>query len=441
MSDEPQPLRLKPRPPPGGEVPPPPEAPASVPAPVEPADGTGRLRLKPRLIVTDEAAEVAAQSVRAPDFPTAPPVSEAPPPAPASAGPLAEDLPVFKLRPKAKPGALAPPPPFESPASGLPEPPSFAEATSTPVSAENLPPEPPSGRSPTTMPPVSVLSGAPPPEPGGTPAVGEAPEPGAAPEPPAVPGSVPRLSMGGPAPGGAGAPPGVKPGLNLKVSSPPAVKGGRPPVVKPGKPPKVGSVLRKRSALGPVAKVGIGVVVLMLVAAGIFFFPVLFPRPSKPVAVKAPAVSKPVVKDAAAAAAAKAAVDAAKLADAGAAKGVSEQEKADADARDAPAPTPAPAPGTESVMGQSSISSDVKVNNTELNAAPAASPAFRTFVAGASIGGVFQGTPARALVNGAVVREGQVVESSLGISFDRIDSDHKMIYFKDATGAEVSKNY
>jgi hypothetical protein len=33
------------------------------------------------------------------------------------------------------------------------------------------------------------------------------------------------------------------------------------------------------------------------------------------------------------------------------------------------------------------------------------------------------------------------VESSLNITFDHIDVDHKVIYFKDSTGAVVSKNY
>jgi hypothetical protein len=141
---------------------------------------------------------------------------------------------------------------------------------------------------------------------------------------------------------------------------------------------------------------------------------------------------------AAAAAAAKAAADATKLADAVAAKRA-EQAKADAAAQGQDVPTPTPA--TVSVMEQSSLTSDVKVNNTHVDAAPEASAAFRTFVAGASIGGVFQGTPSRALINGTIVREGQVIESSLGIAFDRIDSVNKVIYFKDSTGAVVSKNY
>jgi hypothetical protein len=235
-------------------------------------------------------------------------------------------------------------------------------------------------------------------------------------------------------------PPPVKAGLNIKVAGETPLKGGKPPVVKPGKPGKpgkVGSVLRKRSALSPVAKGGIGVIVVGLAIAGVYAYRIFFPPPAKEVPVKLQTVVRPVAKDVKDdGAAAKAAADAAKLANA-AAKHAADQAKIDASTQAEPTPTPA----TESVMGESSIDPDVKVNNTHLDAAPAASAAFRTFVAGASIGGVFQGKPSRALINGTIVREGQVIESSLGIAFDRIDADQKIIYFKDSTGAEVSKNY
>jgi hypothetical protein len=137
--------------------------------------------------------------------------------------------------------------------------------------------------------------------------------------------------------------------------------------------------------------------------------------------------------------AAKAAADAARLAQDLAARRKADEAKALADAEAQKAPTPTPA--TESVMAMSDLTTDVKVNNTHLDAAPAASAGFRTFVAGAAIGGVFQGKPARALINGTIVREGQVVEGTMGIAFDRIDSIQKIIYFKDSSGAEVSKSY
>jgi hypothetical protein len=274
------------------------------------------------------------------------------------------------------------------------------------------------------MPPISILSAPPPPPPGG------------APEPPAAPGAVPRLSLS--ISSEKAPPPLPGKGLNLKVAAEAAIKAKGKPPVKMGKP---GVVLRKRPALGPVAKAGIAAGVVAVVVAGVFFYRIFFPAPGKIVAIELQPVSHPVpakeVPDAAALAA-KAAADAAKEQAAATAKIRADKEKADAAASQAPL---TPTPETESVMAQSSITTDVKVNNTHLDAAPAASPAFRTFVAGASIGGVFQGTPSRALINGTIVREGQSVEGVLGITFDRIDSVKKIIYFKDSTGAEVSKSY
>jgi hypothetical protein len=227
--------------------------------------------------------------------------------------------------------------------------------------------------------------------------------------------------------------PAAKPGINIKVAGGDNKKGGKPPV-KPGK--GAPAVLRKRSALGPIAKAGIAVVVVAMAVAGVFFYRIFFPAPSQAVSIKVAPIVRPPPVDAAAELLKKAEAD--KLAAAAlAAKHAEDQAKIDA----ANAPTPTPTPASVSVMVQSDLTSDVKVNNTRLDAAPAASAAFRTFVASASIGGVFQGTPARALINGAIVREGQIVESSLAIQFERIDSDRKVIYFRDSSGAEVSKDY
>jgi hypothetical protein len=237
-------------------------------------------------------------------------------------------------------------------------------------------------------------------------------------------------------------PPTGKPALNIKVSADAPGKVGGKPVVKPGKPgkpPKPGAVLGKRSALGPVAKAGIGVLAIAVVVGGIFSYRIFFPPPSKDIVIK---VASPVKT-------AKEIADAAaKLVQDGqnalAARRKAEQAKVDAAlaGEDAPTPTPTPAAATsESVMVQTNITSDVKVNSTHLDAAPAASAAFRTFVANANIGGVFQGTPSRALINGSIVKEGAVVDSILGIEFERIDSDKKAIFFKDGSGAEVSKDY
>jgi hypothetical protein len=278
------------------------------------------------------------------------------------------------------------------------------------------------------MPQMSVLAAPPPPPPDAMP---EAPEP---------PGSMPRLSMSLPTEKQAGAPK----GLQIRVAEG-QTKGGKPVVkgLKPGKPP---APFRKKSKLGPVAKVGIGVLVLAVTVAVFFFYRIFFPAPAQVVVIKSAPIARPAPKLPMADVLAKAA--AAKLAASGesalAASRAAAQARVDALAAAQDAPTPVPTSindASQSVMAQADLTTDVKVNNTQIQAAPAASEAFRTFVANASIGGVFQGTPSRAIVNGRIVREGQVIDNQLGVMFDRIDAAKKMIYFKDSTSAEVSKNY
>ncbi|MFY9923055.1 MAG: hypothetical protein WCA95_05525 [Opitutaceae bacterium] len=276
---------------------------------------------------------------------------------------------------------------------------------------------------------MSVLSAPPP------------PPPGSSAEPP-VPGGIPRLSLSTPHLAPHDKSGGAKPNLGKKAPADVPLKLGVKPPVKAGKP---GAVLRKRAALGPVAKAGVAVVVVAILIGGIYSYRIFFP--GRDVTVKAAPIAKPPVKSAADAAAdllKKAAAEPGKLIDNGqnaiAARRAAEQAKIDA-AMTGQEPTPTPTPTPETVMVQSNLTSDVKVNSTRIEAAPAASAAFRTYVASANIGGVFQGTPSRALINGTIWREGQMVESVLQITFDRIDSVNKVIYFKDSTGAEVSKSY
>jgi hypothetical protein len=196
-------------------------------------------------------------------------------------------------------------------------------------------------------------------------------------------------------------------------------------------------------------KAGVALVIVAFAIGGVYSYRIFFPAPSREVPIKSPPIAKPVPKKDLAAEAADSLnriasgpgklVDKAQNAIANHRSG--EQAKVDAAITGLEEPTPTPTPATISVMAESQLTTDIKVNSTRLDAAPAASAEFRAFVANASIGGVFQGTPSRALVNGVIVREGQTVNAALGISFDRIDSVKKVIFFKDASGAEVSKSY
>ncbi len=72
---------------------------------------------------------------------------------------------------------------------------------------------------------------------------------------------------------------------------------------------------------------------------------------------------------------------------------------------------------------------------------PQASARFLRYADGIRVSGVFQGSPARALIDGRIVRQGEVVEPALGIKFADIDAEAKQIILEDASGARVKVKY
>ncbi|MFM8335809.1 MAG: hypothetical protein ACKODK_09615 [Opitutaceae bacterium] len=120
---------------------------------------------------------------------------------------------------------------------------------------------------------------------------------------------------------------------------------------------------------------------------------------------------------------------------------------ANAPASPAPAATATPAAAatpksvTETATARTTIAKGVTATTNLEQAGADASVEFRTFVANAKISGVFQGTPARAVINGRLARSGETVDAALGIVFDRIDADRRHIVFRDRTGATVTRRY
>ena len=100
------------------------------------------------------------------------------------------------------------------------------------------------------------------------------------------------------------------------------------------------------------------------------------------------------------------------------------------------AATPAPVPGAGSV-----IAPGITATTSNVVEAPRASAAFKRFVADARITGVFQGTPPRALINGRMIRAGEVVDPASGVVFDSIDAEKKTITFKDRAGIPATRRY
>ena len=99
-----------------------------------------------------------------------------------------------------------------------------------------------------------------------------------------------------------------------------------------------------------------------------------------------------------------------------------------------PAPKPAATASATLAPGISATSSDV-------DAVAEATPAFRAFVANAKITGVIGGTPAKIILNGRLARSGDLVDSTLGITFDSIDAERKLLIFKEKTGAIVTRKF
>ena len=103
--------------------------------------------------------------------------------------------------------------------------------------------------------------------------------------------------------------------------------------------------------------------------------------------------------------------------------------------------SPAPGSAGKTATGVTTLQKGLTATTTLEFAAPEASVEFRSFVASAKVSGVFQGTPARAMINGRLVRSGETVDAGLGIRFDGVDSAKRHLVFKDRNGAVVVRKY
>jgi hypothetical protein len=104
----------------------------------------------------------------------------------------------------------------------------------------------------------------------------------------------------------------------------------------------------------------------------------------------------------------------------------------------------APAPSLGKAAASTTVSPGVSAyapGSSEIQATAEASPAFLSYIADAKVSGVFQGEPSRAFINGRLARSGTVIEEVLGNTFLGVDSDNRMLLFKDRNGARVTKRY
>jgi hypothetical protein len=69
------------------------------------------------------------------------------------------------------------------------------------------------------------------------------------------------------------------------------------------------------------------------------------------------------------------------------------------------------------------------------------SPAFRAWIDNVRITGVVSGSSPRAIINGRLVRPGDVVDASTGIVFEGVDIEQKQLIFRDRSGSIGNRSY
>ncbi len=102
---------------------------------------------------------------------------------------------------------------------------------------------------------------------------------------------------------------------------------------------------------------------------------------------------------------------------------------APAEAAATPAPVAAPVPAEPQTV-------HIDIAPTE-----SASPAFKAFISGLRVSGVFQGAHPRVLIGSRTYEVDEVVNEDLGIVFVGVDPERKLVLFKDGTGVTLVKKY
>jgi hypothetical protein len=184
---------------------------------------------------------------------------------------------------------------------------------------------------------------------------------------------------------------------------------------------------RKRPEQSPVFKIAIVAIMLLvvgLVVGGAYFaYTTFFGESEEPTPV---AATPPPVEPAAAGPQSLAGKLVNKAQNAAAAH---DEVTAEVEAVSAPQPKPLPA---------------LIMEKEPVQMAPQAaipSPEFQDWVGEVRINSVREGNPARAFINSILVKQGDVVNPQMGITFRGIDADQNLLIFEDASGAVVGKKY
>ncbi len=105
-----------------------------------------------------------------------------------------------------------------------------------------------------------------------------------------------------------------------------------------------------------------------------------------------------------------------------------------------PSPTP-PAPAITGPPRKIQLGGGITITTPGLTGTAEASEIFVAWVMNVKVSGISPGSPSRVVLNERLVREGDIVQTRLSINFGGIDVAHRLLLFRDKSGATVSRSY
>ncbi len=105
------------------------------------------------------------------------------------------------------------------------------------------------------------------------------------------------------------------------------------------------------------------------------------------------------------------------------------------------APRPTPQASVPDTPDEMKLPGGIVIAQASPAGTPRAGAAFFFWIVKLNVSGITQGKPARLLLNNRITYEGDEVNRPLGIVFAQLDAANKLLVFKDATGATVTRSY
>jgi hypothetical protein len=101
---------------------------------------------------------------------------------------------------------------------------------------------------------------------------------------------------------------------------------------------------------------------------------------------------------------------------------------------------PAPPPPVDQTR-KMQLGGGVTITSPGIVGTPAASEAVIAWVMGVKVSGTFPGNPPRVMINDRLIRGGDTAHARLRLTFESLDLENRLIIFRDAAGATVSRSY